>query len=174
MNDNNVETAREIKKNQKRAFAKLGYSKPDVEELTKAMNDLLANYSVHYQNLRNFHWNVKGSNFFDLHTQFEEEYNFVKVAIDNIAERIRVYGATPFSTMKDFLANAEIPENESNLPSEEMVRIILEDYQVLLNYMFKVVDVAIDNGDLGTEDMVKCYIKFTEKRHWIWTAFSQK
>lgn len=174
MNDKNVESVKEIKKNKKKPFAKLGYSKPDVEELTKAMNDLLANYSVHYQNLRNFHWNVKGSNFFDLHTQFEEEYNIVKVAIDNIAERIRVFGATPISTMKDFLANAEISENKPNLPSEEMVRIILEDYRLLLNHMYKVVDVAIDNGDLGTEDMVKSYIKFTEKKHWMWTAFSQK
>lgn len=174
MKENNVETAKETKVNKKKTFAKLGYSKLDVAELTKAMNDLLANYSVHYQNLRNFHWNVKGDDFFDLHELFEEEYNFVKVAIDDIAERVRVFGATPLSRMKDFLEHAEIAENEPDLPSREMVRIVLEDYRTLLDYMFRVVEIAIDNGDMGTEDMIKGFIKHTEKKHWMLTAFSQK
>jgi starvation-inducible DNA-binding protein len=52
------------------------------------LNVLLAEYHVYYQKLRNFHWNVLGKNFFDLHNTFEKMYNETKTKIDEIAERI--------------------------------------------------------------------------------------
>ena len=57
---------------------------PIVDEL----NTLLADYHVYYQNLRGFHWNVLGKNFFDLHEKFEELYTDARIKIDEIAERI--------------------------------------------------------------------------------------
>ncbi len=155
----------------KRAFAKLGYSKLETVEIVESLNKLLADYSVHYQKLRNFHWNVKGGDFFDIHEKFEEEYNYAKVAIDEIAERIRVFGQTPLSTMKEYLENSEIKESGTDLSSLEMVREILKDYEILLEQMFSVLEVAIDNGDSGTEDLIKGFVKHTEKKHWMLSAF---
>ncbi|MEQ9423753.1 MAG: DNA starvation/stationary phase protection protein [Cyclobacteriaceae bacterium] len=157
-----------------RSFNKLGYTKLETAELVDGLNNLLANYAVHYQKLRNFHWNVKGPDFFELHEKFEEQYNDAKVAVDEVAERIRVFGQTPFSTMREFLDNSEIKESSTDLSSFEMVQEILNDYLVLLEYMFKVVEIAIENGDSGSEDMVKSYIKGIEKNHWMFTAFSRK
>ena len=164
---------KEVKKTV-RPFVKLGYSHLETAELVTAMNELLANYSVHYQKLRNFHWNVKGADFFDIHEKFEDQYNAAKEAIDEIAERIRVFGQTPLSTMKDYLNVAEIKEAATNLEAMEMVHQILEDYRILLEYMFKVVEIAIDNGDSGSEDMIKGFIKKMEKDHWMLTAFSSE
>ncbi len=158
----------------KKSFVKLGYTKLQTAEITDSLNQLLANYSVHYQKLRNFHWNVKGADFFDVHEQFEEQYNDVKVAIDDIAERIRVFGQTPLSTMREYLDAAEIKESGTDLTSMEMVKEIIRDYEVLLEYMFKVIEYAIDNGDSGTEDMVKSFVKKTEKNHWMMSAFSSE
>src|SRR5918993_5845776 len=79
---------------------KLGWTAKETGKISSALNSLLANYSVHYQKLRNYHWNVKGSDFFDLHEQFEIQYNEALQSIDEIAERIRVFGKTPLSTMK--------------------------------------------------------------------------
>ena len=160
-------------KMKKRAFARLGYSKMETVELIDALNKLLANYSVHYQKLRNFHWNVKGADFFDVHEQFENQYNDAKVAIDDIAERIRVFGQTPLSTMREYLESSEIKESGTDLAAMEMVKEIIKDYEVLLEYMFNVIEMAIEHGDSGTEDMVKGFVKFTEKNHWMMTAFSQ-
>lgn len=160
-------------KNQ-RPFVKLGYSKLETAEIVDALNKLLANYSVHYQKLRNFHWNVKGSDFFDIHEKFEEQYNSAKVAIDDIAERIRVFGQTPLSTMKEYLETSEIKESGTDLTGMEMVSEILRDYRILLEYMFGVVNAALDNGDSGTVDMMNTLIKRTEKNHWMFTAFSKQ
>lgn len=54
---------------------KLGFEKKEQEKVVERLNALLCNYQVYYQKLRNFHWNVKGPDFYDLHEQFEEEYN---------------------------------------------------------------------------------------------------
>ncbi|HBH24156.1 MAG TPA: DNA starvation/stationary phase protection protein [Cytophagales bacterium] len=158
----------------KRVFKKLGYTSMETAELVNSMNMLLANYSVHYQKLRNFHWNVKGADFFDIHEQFEDQYNYAKVAIDDIAERIRVFGQTPMSTMKEYLENSEIKEAGTDLHSMAMVKEILNDYRVLLEKLFDTLDVSIEHGDSATEDMVKEFIKTTEKNHWMFTAFSQE
>jgi len=169
--DNNTLEKEQTKK---KVFAKLGYSSEETSDLVKAMNQLLADYSVHYQKLRNFHWNVKGGDFFDIHEKFEDQYEDAKVAIDDIAERIRVFGKTPFSTMKDYLENSHIKESGTDLEGMEMVKEIINDYEILLESMFTVIEMAIEHGDSGSEDMVKSFVKTIEKNHWMMTAFSQK
>ena len=153
---------------------KLGWSPDETEEITSAMNQLLANYSVHYQKLRNYHWNVKGSDFFDLHEQFEIQYTEALENIDSIAERIRVFGKTPLSTLKDYLSVSVIKETGSDLSSDIMVRELLSDYTLLLESMAAVVDSAAAMGDSGTEEMVKVFVNSIEKHHWMLSAFMAK
>ena len=153
---------------------KLGWSSAETEKITRALNALLANYVIHYQKLRNYHWNVKGSDFFDLHEEFEKQYTEAITNIDEIAERIRIFGETPMSLLKDYLEIAEIKETGANLSSELMVRELLSDYRILLQYMFSCVEVASEERDSGTEEMVKVFINHLEKHHWMLTAFLAK
>lgn len=153
---------------------KLGWTAKETAKISKSLNELLANYSVHYQKLRNYHWNVKGSDFFDLHEQFELQYNEALKFIDDIAERIRIFQETPFSTMKEYLQTSEIKETTADLSSDLMVRELLSDYRILLEHMFKVVEIAVDQGDSGTEEMVKVFINTVEKHHWMLSAFLAK
>jgi starvation-inducible DNA-binding protein len=153
---------------------KLGWSAAEKESITGVLNELLANYSVHYQKLRNYHWNVRGSDFFDLHEQFELLYTEARDNIDAIAERIRVFGKTPLSTMKDYLNVSTLKETGTELASDDMVREVLSDYRILLEHMFSVVDVASNQNDSGTEEMIKVFINNIEKHHWMLTAFLAK
>jgi starvation-inducible DNA-binding protein len=174
MNNGTQESGTKETQPRKRVYARLGYTKLEMAELVDALNKLLANYSVHYQKLRNFHWNVKGGDFFDIHEKFEDQYNMAKVNIDDIAERIRVFGQTPMSTMNEYLQHSDIKESGTDLSGLEMVREILKDYEVLLESMFSVIEISITNGDSGTEDMVKGMVKSTEKNHWMMTAFTHQ
>lgn len=174
MDNETLELTKTTKERPKKTFAKLGYSKLETAAIVDGLNQLLANYSVHYQKLRNFHWNVKGGDFFDIHEQFEDQYNDAKVAVDDIAERIRVFGQTPYSTMKDFLEHSDIKESGTDHTGLEMVREIIKDYEILLESMFNVIEIALDNGDSGTEDMVKAFVKTTEKNHWMMSAFAHQ
>jgi starvation-inducible DNA-binding protein len=153
---------------------RLGWSSSEKDSISNILNELLANYSVHYQKLRNFHWNVKGADFFDLHEQFEVLYTEARDNIDEIAERIRVFGKTPLSTLQDYLNVSSIKETGTELASDAMVKEVLADYRILLERMFSVVDVATGHHDSGTEEMVKAYINSIEKHHWMLTAFLTK
>lgn len=152
-------------------YTKLGFTKLETTEIILNLNELLANYQVHFHKLQNFHWNVKGRDFFELHEQFETMYRRVFENVDLIAERIRVFGHTPISKMSDYLNLSEIEESPTDLSGEYMVKEILEDYEILITNMIETVDQASKNGDSGTVDMVNSFIKNMEKEHWKLTAW---
>ena len=74
---------------------RIGLDLTKSEELATLLNDLLANYSILYQNARGYHRNIKGDKFFELHVKFEELYNDLFQKIDEVAERILTLGQTP-------------------------------------------------------------------------------
>lgn len=156
------------------AFRKLGFDKEETKEVVKALNNLLANYHLHYQKLRNFHWNVKGADFFDIHENFEDFYNKAQENIDDIAERIRVFGHTPVSNLSDYLKIAEIEEKPTDLEVDDMVKEILNDFQILISYMVDANEEASEIGDIGTIDMLNNFVKKMEKDHWMMTSFLNK
>lgn len=158
----------------KRRPVKLGWSTEEVEKITHALNSVLANYNVHFQKLRNFHWNVKGSDFFDLHAEFEAQYKEAFENIDEIAERIRVFGETPLSTMQEYIRHSEIKEAGTSVTSDLMIRELLNDYRVLLQYMSAVIEIANEQYDSGTENLIKSFIRKIEKHHWMLSAFLAK
>lgn len=154
-----------------KASKQLGFVKEQSTDIVEKLNALLANYQLHYQKLRNFHWNVKGPDFFDIHEQFETEYNNVKIEIDEIAERIRIFNATPISNLSDYLEHSNIKESPADTPADKMVPTILEDYGILTSFLVEGIECANEHGDLGTADMLTKYLKRIEKRHWMFTAF---
>ncbi|MBO6880255.1 DNA starvation/stationary phase protection protein [Winogradskyella sp.] len=143
---------------------------PTVVEL----NTLLADYHIYYQNLRNFHWNILGENFFELHDKFEELYTDARVKIDEIAERILTLRYHPMSKLKDYLKSASIEEATSKLTDKEMVTTILDNHGKLLSQMSKVIDKAENAKDEGTIDLIGAYIRELEKSSWMLDAFTKE
>ena len=154
-----------------KTFRKLGFSHLETAEVVTRLNVLLANYHLHYQKLRNFHWNVEGPDFFELHEKFEEEYAKVQKQIDLIAERIRVFGKKPLSNLSDYLKVAEIDEAETNVLPFEMVKQILNDFEIIISFLVSANEAASEVGDLGTVDMITTFIQDLEKSHWMFSAW---
>lgn len=140
----------------------------------KELNVLLADYHLYYQKLRNFHWNIIGQNFFDLHVQFEDMYNDAKVKIDEIAERILTLRFQPESNFTDYLKISNLKEASSNIEDNEMVSALLKDHGKIISQMRNVVNVADKNGDEGTIDLVGAYIRELEKTSWMLDAWIMK
>ncbi|MCJ7757450.1 MAG: DNA starvation/stationary phase protection protein, partial [Gillisia sp.] len=93
----------------------LGLDEKKTVNTVKELNVLLADYHLYYQKLRNFHWNVMGENFFDLHVKFEELYEDAKTKVDEIAERILTLRFQPTSNLSDYMEISSIKESSSNL-----------------------------------------------------------
>ncbi len=142
---------------------------PVVSEL----NVLLADYHVYYQKLRNFHWNILGKNFFDLHNKFEEMYNDTRLKIDEIAERIVTLKYHPISKLSDYIEVSKIKESSPLLSDYEMVSEIIEDHKIILEQFGKVVDRAEKAKDEGTLDLIGAYIRELEKSTWMLNAWSK-
>lgn len=150
---------------------KLGFDQNEAKTVADALNQILANEHVHYQKLRSFHWNVTGGDFFDLHDRFEAHYNEALLRIDEIAERIRVFGFTPLSTLKAYLEASDIQEVGTELAGEEMAEEILQDFEILLSYYADAIHEAAEIGDVGTVDMLNGFARSLEKNHWMLRAF---
>ena len=80
------------------------------KSVEQVLNRQVANLNVLYVKIHNYHWYVKGPNFFTLHVKFEEFYNEVTVQMDEIAERILTLKGSPAATMKEYLELSSIQE----------------------------------------------------------------
>lgn len=138
------------------------------------LNTLLANYHIYYQKLRNFHWNILGENFFELHNKFEELYSDVRTKIDEIAERILTLRYHPMSKFSDYLEISRIKESSPLQSDKEMVNELIEDHKLLLQQMSNVLAKAGNAKDEGTIDLIGGYIRELEKSSWMLDAWTKK
>jgi starvation-inducible DNA-binding protein len=140
-------------------------------ELGKELNLLLSNYQIFYQNLRGFHWNIKGKEFFELHAKFEELYNDAVLKIDEIAERILTLGSTPLHSFTDFLALTEVKEAKNIAEGKKAVSTILENIATLIKRERKILALSGEAEDEGTNSLMSDYIKEQEKLAWMLNAY---
>ncbi|WBL26935.1 Dps family protein [Zunongwangia sp. HGR-M22] len=152
----------------------LGLDKEKTAVTVDELNILLADYHLYYQKLRNFHWNVIGKNFFDLHEKFEEMYDDAKLKVDEIAERILTLRFQPTSNLSDYLKMSNLEESISELTDYDMIEQLINDHGVLLKQMRKVVKSADAAGDEGTIDLIGAYIRELEKTSWMLDAWKMK
>lgn len=152
-------------------FKKLGFSYLDAAEIIVNLRQLLIEYQVHYHKLRNYHWNVQGSDFFELHKEFEDEYIKAQKQIDIIAERINVFGQQPQMTLNDVVKNSKIKENMDIVHSRDMVEDVLIDFGILHDTMLEVLNASLKIGDIATENIITDFIKDLEKRNWMFTSW---
>jgi starvation-inducible DNA-binding protein len=142
--------------------------KPVVDHL----NELLANYHIHYQKVRGCHWNVKGNNFFTLHLKFEELYTVALTTIDELAERILTLGKAPYSTFADYIKESSIEEiNTIGLKDTAMVKAIVGDMATLIKMERDLLEITAGAGDDGTNDMINRFMQFKEKNTWMLRSF---
>ncbi|MCH7412798.1 DNA starvation/stationary phase protection protein [Belliella sp. R4-6] len=149
----------------------IGLEIKDSKKLVKKLNSLLANYEIYYQNLRNFHWNVSGPNFFELHAKFEELYNEANLGIDETAERILTLGERPLSSFEEYIAHSEIKEAKEINDAKKMVETVRENLNVLLKLEREALDAASEQNDEGTVDLMSGYITGKEKIVWMLSAY---
>ncbi|RYZ96300.1 MAG: DNA starvation/stationary phase protection protein [Sphingobacteriaceae bacterium] len=143
-----------------------------VKPIVDHLNDLLANYHIHYQKLRGCHWNIKGQNFFTLHVKFEELYTEALTVIDELAERILTLGKPPYSTFDDYIKTSTIKEaNTIGMKDTTMVKAIITDMAALIEMEREILEVTADAGDDGTNDMVNRFMQFKEKNTWMLRSF---
>ncbi|ASV68587.1 Dps family protein [Cytobacillus sp. FSL W7-1323] len=141
------------------------------EKLIQSVNKQVANWTVMYVKLHNYHWYVKGSNFFVLHEKFEELYNEANDHIDELAERILALGGNPVATMKDCLDTASIEEATGKEDARDMVQSVWSDFDKMLDELQEGIELADEAKDEATGDMLIAVKQSVKKHNWMLKAF---
>lgn len=149
----------------------IGLHNSSANELADKLNTLLANYQIFYMNVRGYHWNVKGHQFFELHTKFEELYDDLLTKVDEVAERILTLGHQPVHAYSDYAKVASIQEDKNVHQGEDCVRGIVQGYQTLIELQRELLSLASDADDEGTASQVGDYIREQEKTIWMLNAY---
>jgi len=149
----------------------IGLSGKACSQISASLNDLLANYQLFYQNVRGFHWNIKGENFFELHVKFEELYTDLQVKIDEIAERILTLGHTPLHVYEDYLSVAQVKPVRNCSDGREALKHILEALRIILLKQRELLELTDESWDEGSNSLMGDYISFQEKLVWMYSAY---
>lgn len=149
----------------------IGLDPKQAIDLANALNNLLSDYHIFYQNLRGFHWNIRGKHFFELHAKFEELYNDALLKIDEIAERVLTLGATPRHSFSEYISHSEIKEVKDVSESTKAVEIVLQNLSVLLAKERMILELSGEANDEGTNSLMSDYLKQQEKTAWMLGAW---
>lgn len=143
-------------------------------QLIAVLNKQVANWSVLYMKFHNYHWYVKGEQFFTLHAKFEEFYNEAGIHVDELAERLLAIGGNPVATMKECLELASVKEASGTETAQEMVQTIINDFSMIIGELKEGMNLADEKHDETTSDMLLSIHTSLEKHVWMLTAFLGK
>ncbi|TGN38675.1 Dps family protein [Marinobacter confluentis] len=149
----------------------IGLDTEKTAELADRMNELLSNYQIFYMNVRGYHWNIKGDNFFELHAKFEELYDDLLLKIDEIAERVLTLGHRPAHAYSTYIEKSDVPERKDVSDGKDAVENIVESFAKLIGKQRELLHLANDSDDEGTVDLLSAYISEQEKTVWMYRSY---
>ena len=152
----------------------IGLKEADCKKIAEKLNELLADYSIFYQNTRGAHWNIKGDQFFTLHVKFEELYDNLVLKIDEIAERILTLGYTPNHNFSDYIELSTIKESKEVSDGAKCVENILSSFKIVIDLQRELLDITDKAGDEGTNSQMSDYITEQEKEVWMYNSYLGK
>ena len=141
-------------------------------KVVDSLQQLLADYQVFYTNLRGFHWNIKGNQFFVLHKQYEEMYNNVSEKADELAERILMLGGEPVNKFSEYLKVARVKEVSGVSSASESLKNVLDTYSYFIGEERKLLALASELADESTVALMSDYLKEQEKLVWMLVAYA--
>lgn len=139
-----------------------------MDNILNNLNTFLSDLNVFYRKLQNYHWNIKGRDFFVVHSKLEEYYNEINTQIDEVAEHILSLGGQPLGTLKDYINTAKIAEAENKKVDDTTVfNEIIKDFTTLLNCSIEIKKLSDENQEYKTSALMDDCIEDYSKKLWM-------
>jgi starvation-inducible DNA-binding protein len=145
----------------------VGLSEPQRKAAASHLGRLLAETYTLYLKTHNFHWNVIGPRFRELHLMFEEEYNELWLAADLIAERIRALDEVAPGTYREFTQLSSVVEPNGVPTAESMITELLQGHETVTRTAREGLSAAESAGDQVTMDLLTQRMQVHEKTAWM-------
>ncbi len=141
-----------------------------MKEVIKALESITANTYALAVKTQNYHWNVTGPHFKPLHELFGAQYEEMSLAIDELAERIRMLGSKVEASFEAFAKLSVIKNGNKNLTSEKMVKDLADSQKALTLMLKNGIEIAQKNGDEATADILITRLEAHDKMGWMLLA----
>ena len=143
------------------------------EGVVGLLSPLLADEYVLYTKTRNYHWNVVGPQFNDLHKFFQDQYEALDDVVDEVAERARTLGGHAVGTLAEFVQLTRLKEQPGRYPdAREMLANLLADHEAIIRTLRRDLETADEqHHDIGTNDFLTGLMERHEKMAWMLRAF---
>lgn len=150
----------------------IGITEDHTKAVALELNKVLSDEIVLATKTRNYHWNVEGSNFMEMHNFYESQYEELDQIIDDVAERIRALGHYAEGRLKDFINLSQLDEPDYTTKQSEQLRHLLNDHESIIRQLRKLITLFGDtHKDLGTSDFVTGLMEKHEKMAWFIRAY---
>lgn len=158
--------------NQKNSSPNIGLNATTREDVARMLNKLLADEFVLYTKTLNYHWNVVGPFFGDLHAFFGKLYAQLQGFMDTTAERVRALGYRADSTAKTLSAAAQLQEEPKKLlASKTMLQNLLKDHETVIKSIREGIDMTAKVNDMGTNNFLSDLVMKYEKNAWMLRSY---
>ena len=145
----------------------IGIKEQHRQQIADGLSRLLADTYTLYLKTHNFHWNVKGPMFSQLHLLFEQHYTELATAVDDIAERIRALGYPAPGTYAAFSKLSTIKEEEGVPKAEDMIRKLVEGQEAVVRTARSIFPVVEEASDEPSADLLTQRMQVHEKNAWM-------
>lgn len=137
------------------------------KQVSHELSKMLADSFAVYSKTHGFHWNVRGPEFFQLHTLLETQYREMWEALDEIAERIRALGEYAPQGQSAFANLTSIKEGKPETEAMDMLRELMRDHETVIATARGGIEVAEEAGDDATADLLTQRLGAHEKAAWM-------
>ena len=139
------------------------------EKSNLALYVVLADLHVYELKAHNFHWNVRGPQFYTLHEKTQMAYELFATIYDDLAERIIQLEGKPLVTLQAIIAKTRIKEVEQNkFTANEVINAMISDYLYIHAQMKELA--ALSENDVTTSAYAQEKIALFEKELWMLRA----
>ncbi len=154
--------------------ANLGISDANSKAVALALNKLLADEFVLYTKTRNYHWNIEGDNFMELHKFFEGQYQQLEETVDQVAERVRAIGHYSEGRLADFMKLTSLVEQEYTNDQQTQFKNLLNDHETIIRNLRNLIPLFADKyKDLGSSDFVTGLLRQHETMAWFIRSYTR-
>lgn len=139
-----------------------------MENNINILNEYMSNLKVENNNLYNLHFNVIGPSFQGLHKKLQEYYENIALFYDNIAERIKMLGGYPYTSLNKIEEVSTIKSMKSmDFTGNQVMEILDNDFSFLVDYTKDLIKIFNDQNDYYTSSILNSILLYIEKELWM-------
>lgn len=150
----------------------LGILDNHLQAVAEELNKLLADEVVLYFKTRNYHWNIEGSSFYELHNFYEQQFDQLDEIMDEVAERIRIIGHYTEARLADYLKLTSLLESPYTNAQNDQLKNLVASHETIIHNLRRLITLFADKyKDLGSSDFVTQLLGKHEKMTWMARAY---